>query len=143
VYKVKRVTDGQIYALKKCNLGALKPKEKENALNEIRILASINSPYVISYKEAFFDEDQLCLVMEYADDGDLYQKIVAQSKLGTYLNERLVWSIIYQVTQGLRALHELRIFHRDLKSANVFLYHDGSIKLGDFNVSKVAERGML
>jgi NIMA (never in mitosis gene a)-related kinase 1/4/5 len=34
----------------------LNDKEKENAINEVRILASIKHPNVISYKEAFFDE---------------------------------------------------------------------------------------
>jgi NIMA (never in mitosis gene a)-related kinase len=81
--------------------------------------------------------------MEYADDGDLYQKIVKHSKESEYISERFLWSIVYQITEGLKALHELRIFHRDLKSANVFLYRNGAIKLGDFNVSKVAERGLL
>lgn len=52
---------------------ALKDKEKQNALNEVRILASIDSPYIISYKDAFIDEtgNYLCLIMEYADGGDL------------------------------------------------------------------------
>lgn len=51
----------------------LKEKEKENAVNEVRILASIDNPNIISYKDAFFDEgsNSLCIVMEYADDGDL------------------------------------------------------------------------
>lgn len=44
VYKVKRKSDGQIYALKKVNVGSLSDKEKENALNEVRILASIKNP---------------------------------------------------------------------------------------------------
>ena len=56
VYKVKRVSDGKEYALKKVKLIGLSDKEKENALNEVRILASINNPYIIGYKEAFFDE---------------------------------------------------------------------------------------
>lgn len=55
VYKVKRNTDQQVYALKKVKMNQLSIKEKENALNEIRILASIESPSVISYKDAFFD----------------------------------------------------------------------------------------
>jgi NIMA (never in mitosis gene a)-related kinase len=51
-------------------------KEKENALNEVRILASINHSNIISYKEAFISNDiYLCIVMEYGNDGDLYQKI--------------------------------------------------------------------
>lgn len=39
----------------------LSTKEKENALNEVRILASIDSPYIVQYKEAFFDEESNCL----------------------------------------------------------------------------------
>ena len=53
VYKVKRKEDGLIYALKKVKFLKLKEKEKLNALNEIRILSSINNQNVISYKEAF------------------------------------------------------------------------------------------
>ncbi len=63
-------------------MGNLSTKEKENALNEVRILASINNVKIIAYKEAFFEDtsSSLCLVMEFADDGDLYQKIIKQQK---------------------------------------------------------------
>ena len=54
-----------------------------------------------------------------------------------------MWRIFIQVVKGLKALHEVNIFHRDLKSANVFLNKDGSTKLGDMNVSKVAKKGLL
>lgn len=59
--------------MKKIKLGKLTEKEKSNALNEIRILASIQHPNVIGYKEAFFENSQgnLCIVMEMADNGDL------------------------------------------------------------------------
>ena len=40
-------------------------------------------------------------------------------------------------------MHDLKIFHRDLKSANVFLEKDGTVKIGDMNVSKVAKKGLL
>lgn len=45
--------------------------------------------------------------------------------------------------RGLKALHEMKIFHRDLKSANIFLNKDETSKLGDMNVSKVAKKGLL
>lgn len=47
------------------------------------------------------------------------------------------------MVRGLKCLHEILIFHRDLKSANIFLNKDGSAKLGDMNVSKVAKKGLL
>lgn len=51
-----RKLDGKDYALKKVNMGSLGDKEKLNAINEVRILASIKHPCVSSYKEAFVDE---------------------------------------------------------------------------------------
>ena len=144
VYKVRRKADNNIYALKKVNLQKLKEKEKQNALNEVRILASIKSPFVISYKEAFIEESDksLCIVMEYADRGDLYQKIVQFKKSGCLIEETDVWRIFIQMTRGLKALHDLQILHRDLKSANIFLFSDGSAKIGDCNVSKVVYKGL-
>ena len=56
VYKVRRQEDNEVYALKKVKMLNLSEKEKENALNEVRILASITQSNVISYKEAFIDE---------------------------------------------------------------------------------------
>ena len=56
VFKVRRSEDNETYALKKVKMLNLTEKEKENALNEVRILASIEQPNVISYKEAFIDE---------------------------------------------------------------------------------------
>ena len=144
VYKVRRKEDSKIYALKKVNLSNLSQKEKENSLNEVRILASVKSTFVIAYKEAFIDEtDQsLCIVMEYADKGDLYQKITQFKKIGCLIDEVDIWRIFIQMTKGLKALHDLKILHRDLKSANIFLFSDGSAKIGDLNVSKVAYRGL-
>ena len=79
VYKVRRKKDKKIYALKKVKFINLTPREKQNTLNEVRLLASIKSPFVIGYKEAYVEKEDnnkfLCIVMEYADKGDLFQKI--------------------------------------------------------------------
>lgn len=146
VYKVKRKSDNQEYALKKVKMGKLTDKEKSNALNEVRILASINHPNVISYKESFFEDKSstLCIIMEYADGGDLLQKIdKIKNGKESRMTEKSVWSYLIQMLHGLEALHDLKIVHRDLKCANVFLTKDGTVKLGDLNVSKVAKGGLL
>jgi NIMA (never in mitosis gene a)-related kinase len=68
VYKVRRIEDGKLYALKKIKLKTLKEKEIQNSLNEVRILASIKHPNIIGFKEAFYmsDKHELCVVMELA-----------------------------------------------------------------------------
>ena len=144
VFKVKRNVDKKIYALKKVKILNLSEKEKENSLNEVRILASVKSNFVVSYKEAFFDEkdNTLCIIMEFADRGDLYQKIVQNKKSAKFFEESDIWRIFIQLVKGLKSLHDLKILHRDMKSANVFLFSNGSAKLGDLNVSKVAKRGL-
>lgn len=108
VQKVQRKSDGQIYALKRVMLKGLSKKEKENALNEVRILASVQHPNIISYKEAFLEDEPaaLCIIMEFADGGDLYQKIVDQKKKKKLFSEAEIWETFIQVVKGLNALHK-------------------------------------
>lgn len=81
--------------------------------------------------------------MEYVDNGDLFQKITTCTKNQQLIPEEEIWRIFIQIVRGLKALHNVNIFHRDLKSANIFLSKDGTAKLGDMNVSKVAKKGLL
>ena len=146
VYLVRRRQDNKIYALKTVILEKLNKKEQENSVNEVRILASINHPNVIGYKEAFWDDEKsaLNIVMEYADDGDLHSKIEKMKKAGGYFKEPIIWSYAIQMIEGLKALHDKKIMHRDLKSANIFLVKDKhQCKLGDMNVSKVIKEKVL
>lgn len=145
VYKVRRVKDGEVYALKKVYMHKLKQKEKENSLNEIRILASINHPNVIQYYDAFYDSmnNCLCIAMEYAEMGDLEKKISKNIKHKAYIPEEEIVNIFYQVVLGLKALHDKKILHRDLKAANIFIFKDNIVKIGDLNVSKVVKMGMM
>ena len=60
-------------AMKQIKMKELNAREKDNALNEVRLLASINAPNIIKYHEAFFLEkgNLLCIIMEFANGGDL------------------------------------------------------------------------
>src|SRR6185295_8771772 len=80
--------------------------------------------------------------LEYADDGDLESKLKNHIKNKTTFPETQLWSYLIQMIQGLKVLHDIDIMHRDLKSANIFVMKDGSIKLGDLNVSKVIKKGL-
>ncbi len=119
-------------------LDELGKNERQSALNEIRILASIDHDNIIAYKDAFIDhkENVLYIVMEYAEGGDLNGII---KNKGGNVSEDKVWSYLIQMTRGLKSLHDQGIGHRDLKPANVFITKSGVLKLGDMNVSKIAQ----
>ena len=68
VFKVRRKSDGLIYAIKTINLGKLwlgkmDRKNKESTLNEIRILCSVQNEYIVGYMDAFLEKNgtQLCI----------------------------------------------------------------------------------
>jgi len=145
VYKVRRLQDNEIYALKKVPMSKLNAKEKENSLNEVRILASVSHPNVVSYIDAFYDDSSstLCIVMEFADDGDLESKINKHIKLKKKFPEHEIWHIFKNIVLGLKSLHDKKILHRDLKAANIFMNKKGVVKIGDMNVSKIIKQGLL
>ena len=144
VVLVTRKADKKIYAMKRINIAKMDQSERESALNEIRILASLSHPNIIGYKEAFFDEKSktLNIVMEFADDGDIDKKIKDNVKKRNLFSEETIWSWIIQILEGLKYLHENKIMHRDIKCANIFLMKNGLLKLGDLNVSKIAKLGI-
>jgi len=145
VYLVKRKKDSKIYALKSVYLERLEKKQQESSINEVRILASVQHPNVISYKEAFWDDNtnSLNIVMEYADDGDLYTKIKKMKEQKIIFDEKIIWDYSIQIIQGLKALHDKNIMHRDLKSENIFITKNNRCKIGDMNVSKVLKEKLL
>lgn len=81
--------------------------------------------------------------MEYCEKGDLFQKITHFKKNDMTFDEKEIWNVFIQILLGLKALHDRKIFHRDLKSANIFLCKNGMVKIGDMNVSKIAKKGLL
>ncbi|CAD8086343.1 unnamed protein product [Paramecium sonneborni] len=141
VYKVQRKSDGQYYAMKKVGISQQTYKERENALNEIRILASLDSPYIVEFKDSFLDSEgkTLYVIMEFASGGDL-NSLLKQGKMKGGVEEVEIWRVLTQITLGVKMLHDNNILHRDLKLANVFIGKspEGNIyKIGDLNISKV------
>ena len=146
VYLVRRLEDNKQYAMKTVLLDKLDKNEQENSVNEVRILASINHPNVIGYKETFWNDKNksINIIMEYADGGDLQSKIEKMRLTGEMFSESIIWEYAIQMIKGLKALHDKKIMHRDIKSANIFLFKDKRLcKIGDMNVSKVIKNKVL
>ena len=145
VYKVVRKSDNKMYALKRVKINKMSKKEISDALNEIRFLASVRHKNIVGFLEAFLEnnETELCIIMEYCGCGDLAQKVERYKRRKTYIDEDVIWRYLIQSLKALTHLHEKGICHRDLKTANSFIAEDGSIKIGDMNVSKRLKKGHL
>ncbi|XP_066425975.1 serine/threonine-protein kinase PAK 3-like [Molothrus aeneus] len=115
-------------AIKKINLQGL--RKKQLTVNEIMIMKRYRSPSVVNYLDSYLLGEELWLVMEYMDGGALSDII---SK--TYLSEVEMAAISRECLQGLDFLHSNDVIHRDVKSDNILLRTDGSVKLADFGLS--------
>ncbi|KAH0793634.1 CAMK family protein kinase [Histomonas meleagridis] len=77
--------------------------------------------------------------MEYADGGDLSQKIRCFKNNRKEFSEDEILHNFIQLAFAIKYIHDRKILHRDLKPQNVFLMKDGTIKLGDFGIARPLE----
>ena len=109
------------------------------------ILEKLDHPNIIGCEGHFWDYSSktLWIVLEYADDGDLFHALTHRRKRGRYLRERDIWHIFMQVCSGLAYLHEQRVVHRDIKSLNILLTKSGQVKIGDLGVGREVSQQTL
>ena len=129
--------DEKKYVIKQVLIQGMTDQEKKETLNEAIILKKLDHPNIIKFKEVFIQRkpvEALNIVTEYADGGDLEQKIKEQKNKP--FTEAEILDYFTQICLALQHLHKKKIIHRDLKSGNVFLMKSGIVKLGDFGISK-------
>ncbi|CAG9318501.1 unnamed protein product [Blepharisma stoltei] len=131
VWLVER-EDGALVAMKKVPLETEQPNCKE-----VNVLEQLDHPYIIQYHESFIDDGYLCIIMDYAEGGDLAARIRSVKDQNSSFNESQVWKWIGQLAEALNHIHNNKIIHRDLKSHNIFLTKDGGVQVGDFGISKI------
>ena len=136
VYKVKKFNEPLIYVIKQISLEGLTDFQINQVYSEVKILSLIKSKYVVKYYESFLEENNLNIVMEYCDNGDLCNYLKEQQMKNKPLKEDLIWKIFIKITLGLTTIHKMKILHRDLKTLNIFLKKNMEIKIGDLGVAK-------
>ena len=136
VYLVKDKR-GNLYALKIIKVNNL--NDMKIKLKEIKNLATIESKYVISYKDSWFDKNNssLLILMEYGENGSLEEKIEKNRKSNKKFNEEEIFSILIQMFIVLNHLKKCRIIHRDLKPANIVFDKNNQLKVTDFGIADV------
>ena len=111
------------------------PKEAAmEALQEIELLAELDSHFIVGYYDSFIDDNCINIIMEYCEHGDIFNYIAKQN--GKKFIENFIWKVFVHITLGIYQFHSRNIIHRDIKSLNVFLSKDNSAKIGDLGAAR-------
>ena len=137
-FLVQAESDGSYAVIKKVDIAKMSDEEKKDTIKEAKILEVLNHPNIIRFKEVYkTKKGQLCIVMDYADGGDLQSQIKETRAAGKTLDENTILNQFTQICLAIKHCHDRKIMHRDLKAQNIFMNKNGIVKLGDFGISKV------
>nr|CAB3498464.1 unnamed protein product [Digitaria exilis] len=126
VFLAKKRTTGDLFAIKVLRKADMIRKNAvESILAERDILITVRNPFVVRFFYSFTSRENLYLVMEYLNGGDLYSLL---RNLGC-LDEDVARVYLAEVVLALEYLHSMHIVHRDLKPDNLLIAHDGHIKV--------------
>jgi len=130
-----------LYRDQEVAIKVLKPildrKELHNFKCELDIMSSVHSPHVVQFYGGCL-QPKICLVMEYCSHGSLYH-LFQRKELD--FNWTLFFRLALETVEGVLALHNHTptIVHRDLKSLNLLVNSDYSVKVCDFGLSRVVQ----
>eukprot|EP00928_Gymnodinium_smaydae_P047337 TRINITY_DN31585_c0_g1_i1.p1 TRINITY_DN31585_c0_g1~~TRINITY_DN31585_c0_g1_i1.p1 ORF type:complete len:554 (-),score=147.92 TRINITY_DN31585_c0_g1_i1:24-1685(-) len=137
-YLVRNTETDTKCVVKQMETGMMGQKERSEAVKEALLLKRMDHPNIVRFQEVFMTrKGRLCIVMDYADGGDIHMEIKRQE--GCLLAEPKVVEWFVQVCFALKHVHSRKVLHRDLKTQNIFLMASGQIKLGDFGIARVLD----
>lgn len=138
VYKVKHKVSEKEFALKVVTKNMIRKYKMEKQIeNEVRIMYSLAHPNIISLYNHFEDNDNIYLILELSEQGQLYDKIKDKKRL----DEKTAAKYLADLVSGLEFMHtrDPPIIHRDIKPENLLITASGDLKLADFGWSNFGQ----
>uniref|UniRef100_A0A674GMA3 Myosin light chain kinase family member 4 n=1 Tax=Taeniopygia guttata TaxID=59729 RepID=A0A674GMA3_TAEGU len=111
------------------------PKQKDEVKNEINVMNQLNHVNLIQLYDAFESKNDIVLVMEYVEGGELFDRIIDENY---NLTEMDTISFIKQICKGIQYMHQMYILHLDLKPENILCVNReaNQIKIIDFGLAR-------
>ena len=135
VFKAEHVLMGRVVALKILRTDvATRPDLVQRFCQEVKTLAQLTHPNIVTAYDAEEVGGMLFLVMEFVD-GESLDRVLARSGA---MPPALAAEWVRQVAEGLRFAHERGLVHRDLKPANLILTPQGQVKILDFGLARIS-----
>ncbi|XP_041054601.1 serine/threonine-protein kinase Nek5-like [Carcharodon carcharias] len=140
-FLVEAKDDNRQVVVKEVKTAKMHWKEKEASLKEVTFMEKMKHPNIVTFLDSFEEGQNLYIVMEYCDGGDMMRRINMQH--GVCFAEEQVLDWFVQICLGLKHIHDRKILHRDIKTQNIFLCHKGvTVKLGDFGIARMLNNTM-
>lgn len=134
VLEARYIATQQDVVIKMFNVNNLSPMSARQQEREIQTHSLLIHPNIIKLYTAFKQDEFINMVLEYADQGNLYEYMVQRWSISPMSEEEVRDSIVCPLLNALVYIHSLGIAHRDIKLENI-LIHRGRVKLADFGVA--------
>ncbi|XP_051872923.1 myosin light chain kinase 2, skeletal/cardiac muscle [Pristis pectinata] len=110
-------------------------KQKEEVKNEIQVMNQLNHTNLIQLYDAFETKNDIILIMEYIEGGELFDRIIDENYNLTEMDTIL---FVRQICEGLQYMHQMYILHLDLKPENILCVNReaNQVKIIDFGLAR-------
>lgn len=138
-FLARDLANDELCVMKQVRVERMDAKARDTAVREAVALRRVRHPNVIRFRQVFVRSGWLCLVMDFADGGDLCAAVKERARSKLPFEESAVLECFAQVADAVCYVHSQKMVHRDIKSRNIFLCRTGKALLGDFGLVRLLE----